>query len=148
MTPIDIDPATGAPVIKPVTEKVDSAETSNQSAGTANSPSEFVVPSDASGVTNSIVNDSETVSDEAGTNQSKSEDGNETATIKDSIDEIDPTLVPLEVQNVGQEKEVKPKDYRKREAQYRAIERILRTGGMDSQQAEKAFVEIRRVLNS
>lgn len=35
---------------------------------------------------------------------------------------------------------------RRREAQFRTIDRILRTGGMDSQQADHAMVEIRRVL--
>lgn len=37
---------------------------------------------------------------------------------------------------------------RRREGQYRAIDRILRTTGMDNQQADKAMVEIRRILST
>lgn len=87
----------------------------------------------------------ETTNSENGPNKVESDSEIETL-VSDTIKKV----LAEEAANVIEAKNTVAPElaYRRREGQYRAIDRILRQGGMDNQQADKAMVEIRRILSS
>lgn len=136
---IDIDPKTGAPVVVP--------ETPVSTLTDANPSSDFAVQDVASTLQPITETDSETISSETGTDKSKSDESEteEQRVLRETIAKV--LKDEAENQVMKSETPAPETQQRKREGQYRAIDRILRFGGMDSQQADKAMTEIRRILS-
>lgn len=81
--------------------------------------------------------------------QSSPETDSKTDDNKDGLDtsKLEQTLIEEVINEVKKQHTVAPELLRRRrEGQFRAIDRLLRTGGMDNQQADKAMVEIRKIL--
>lgn len=151
MSPIDIDPVTGAPIVTVVVPNNDNA---------SNKSGEFAVSDGSLSDAGNAANNSTTVNSENGTDkterpissESAGSESNSDKTIKTDDTKSSQTEILNSLDSFESAKtESEPIESvmsRRREAQYRAIDRILRLGGMDSQQSDKAMVEIRRILSN